>query len=162
MSIYTMEVSKRYLDSNYVIDAKRQKNSVFDAESNLSRWISFVDIFIQLGRVFCLVIAGIFGVSFLSLTLLSFLVSGVFFVFLGMTLVISAKCRIFFLNRARVFLKQGMTGLLFTLPRAVLGRAFFVFFHAAVVFGNIIGVFFPEIGRTIRSVNLVVDAIGQV
>ena len=147
-----------YLDSNYGIDAKKQKFAVFDAESNLSRWVSFVDVFIQLGQVCFLVVAGVFGLSCLVLTLLSFLVLGFCLACLGVVFAISARCRGFFLIRARVFLQQGVNGLFFTLPCAVLSRAFFICFHVSLVLGNLVGILFPEIGRTFRLVNQMVSS----
>ena len=147
-----------YLDSNYGIDAKKQKFVIFDAESNLSRWVSFVDVFIQLGQVCFLVVAGVFGLSFLVLTLLSFLVLGFSLACLGVVFAISTKCRVFFLIRAQVFLLQGVKGLFLTLPCAILSRIFFICFHASLVFGNLIGILFPEIGRTFRLVNQVVSS----
>ena len=160
MSVCKMGISKHYLDSIYEIDARKQTFIMFDVESNRSRWISFLDIFIQLSRVFFLAFTALFCLSSLILTALSCLILGCLLAFIGVIFSMSAKYRFFLIGRASVFLKQGARELFFTLPCSVFSRVFFICFHMSLVLGDLVGVFFPEIGRIFRSVNQVVVSVG--
>ena len=161
MSVFEMGISKRFLDSNYTIDTKKQKFILFDAESNLSRGISFIDMFIQLSRVCFLLVAAVFGLAFLILTAFSFLIFGFVLIASGLIFLMKVKYRDFFWIRGRVFLRQGIVELIFTLPCVVFSKLFFICFHLSLALGDCFGVFFPEIGRIFRSVNQAVVSVSM-